>query len=99
MFLTQDHFLNQIHVPYSTPVEYSSLLDHHYSSSSFCIIIHHLLQNLSLFHTILLVPCETSMHHEVQPSLSGHLLEPRARSLGLICNHTVLYLDCISHES
>jgi len=59
MFLTQDRFLNQIHVPYSTLVEYSNLLDHHYSSSSFCTIICHLLQNLSLFHTILLVPYAT----------------------------------------
>ena len=29
MFLTQDYFLHQTHVPHSTLEEYSSILDHH----------------------------------------------------------------------
>ena len=68
MFLTQDHFMNQIHVPYSTLVEYSSLLDHHthHHLSGLSSVIY--FKTLSLFHTILLVPCATSMHHKVHPS-------------------------------
>ena len=35
----------------------------------------------------------------IWPSLSGHLLKPRAHSLHLICNHIILYLGCISGKS
>ena len=63
-----------------TLVEYSSLSDHHYSSSSFWTVIF----KICHFHTILLVPCATSMNHKVQPSSQWPGLIPLQHLLLLV---------------